>query len=167
MTSQKIGFIMVIAGFIVWGGSIGIAKILVPERNPPVLYQGPIIGKQSDLILQRSCFDCHSNETQWPWYSYMPIISVLLAHDVAEGRDEMNFSEWSRYSVKKQKHKLKESIEEISEGEMPMKIYTWTHPYAVIAPEELSLLKKELLKLEISMPKEMSSDKSRDDHDDD
>ncbi|MBF0280123.1 MAG: heme-binding domain-containing protein [SAR324 cluster bacterium] len=162
MRIQKIAFALIIGGVIIWGGSLAIAKIILPEKNPPVKHQDPIIGKQSDPILKRSCFDCHSNETRWPWYTYMPVISVLLAHDVDEGRGELNFSEWSQYSLKKKTQKLKESIEKIEEKEMPMKIYTLVHPETIITSGELAFMRKEISESGISIPKERSSKKRED-----
>jgi hypothetical protein len=70
-------------------------------------------------ILQRSCNDCHSNRTVWRWYSNVAPASWLVSHDVREGRDALNLSEWTRYAPQKQ-HKLMEEIcEQVTEGEMP------------------------------------------------
>jgi hypothetical protein len=78
-------------------------------------------------ILQRSCNDCHSNRTVWPWYSNVAPASWLVSHDVREGRDALNLSEWTRYAPQKQ-HKLMEEIcEQVTEGEMPASQYTLLH----------------------------------------
>jgi hypothetical protein len=104
---------------------------LVPVKrtNPPVTAElhMPLPVK---AIFQRSCYDCHSNETRWPWYSYVAPISWLVAYDVKEGRRELNFSEWGSYSLKRKKKKLKEIWEEVEKGKMPMGIYLLTHKEA-------------------------------------
>ena len=90
--------------------------------------------------VQRACYDCHSNETIWPWYSHIAPISWLLAWDVRDGRDELNFSTWSQYSTQRQLKKLKESWEQIAEGYMPPWYYLLPHPDAQLAPAERDLL---------------------------
>lgn len=109
-----------------------------PETDPNNEIQANGEVKQ---ILKRSCFDCHSNETVWPWYSYISPIKFLVEHDVEEGRSELNFSEWNKYSKKKKKHKLEEIIEEIEEGEMPLDIYLVNHSDAEIKESEFKILK--------------------------
>lgn len=107
-----------------------------PERfNPPV---------QSDLtadpevksLLRRTCYNCHSNETVWPWYSSVAPASWLIASDVNEGRRNLNFSEWASYSDPIQSHKLADIAEEIREGEMPPWYYTLAHSDAKLSPSE-------------------------------
>lgn len=124
-------------GLIVIG--LGIQLVPVDRTNPPIVqdFEGPLAVKE---ILQRSCYDCHSNETRWPWYSYVAPVSWLLAHDVEEGREELNFSDWARYS--KDTHKLEEIAEEVEEGEMPMPIFLVMHSEAKVSESELSLLKQ-------------------------
>ncbi|MFK5981967.1 MAG: heme-binding domain-containing protein [Flavobacteriaceae bacterium] len=78
-------------------------------------------------ILKANCFDCHSNQTVYPWYAEISPISLWLDDHVDEGKDELNFSEWENYSVKKKDHKLEELTEEVEEGEMPLDSYTWIH----------------------------------------
>lgn len=91
-------------------------------------------------IIKRSCYDCHSNETRWPWYSYVAPASWLVTSDVVNGRKHVNFSNWSTYSEKR-RNKIKEHVvEETSEGEMPLPIYLQMHPDAKITPEELKVL---------------------------
>jgi Haem-binding domain len=79
-------------------------------------------------ILTRACQDCHSNQTVWPWYSQIAPVSWLIVHDVNEGRGELNFSEWGRYTARRQDRKLKEICEQVERGKMPMPIYTFMHP---------------------------------------
>ena len=113
--------------------------ISVDRSNPPVAsdFNAPIEVK---TILKRSCYDCHSNEVNWPWYSYVAPISWLVAHDIKEGREELNFSEWSKHSGNPEMKE--EIIEEIAEGEMPLPIYLITHPRASVSEQELAVLKQ-------------------------
>lgn len=107
-----------------------------PARvNPPIdnsqTVRSLITGQPRAMAaIDRSCGDCHSNETTWPWYSSVAPVSWLIAHDVNEGRAELNFSEWGNYSPEKRAKLLKKSCEEAREGEMPLAIYTWLHPAA-------------------------------------
>jgi hypothetical protein len=78
----------------------------------------------------RSCNDCHSNRTVWPWYSKVAPVSWLLVHDVNEGRGELNFSEWSAGKEKNQGELLGKICEEVSDGEMPGRIYELMHAQA-------------------------------------
>lgn len=78
-------------------------------------------------ILETNCFDCHSNQTVYPWYAEISPLSYWFKDHIDEGKDELNFSEWKNYSTKKKDHKLEELIEEVDEGEMPLDSYTWIH----------------------------------------
>ncbi|MDH5429724.1 MAG: heme-binding domain-containing protein, partial [Nitrospirota bacterium] len=79
---------------------IGIQFIPVNRTNPP-MEEEIVALPDVKAILKRACYDCHSNETIWPWYSQVAPASWLLAWDVAEGREELNFSTWNRYTQKK------------------------------------------------------------------
>lgn len=87
-------------------------------------------------LMKSACYDCHSNETTYPWYSNVAPVSWWLEHHVEEGREHLNFSEWGTYSVKKANHKLDECAEEVEEGEMPLDSYTWTHADAELSQEQ-------------------------------
>lgn len=91
----------------------------VDRDNPPVL--GEIESPpEVHAILERSCYDCHSNQTRWPWYSRMAPVSWLVASDVHEGREHLNFSAWRSDSTDK-RHELREEIRKnVEEGEMPL-----------------------------------------------
>ncbi len=79
------------------------------------------------IVLKQNCFDCHSNETKYPWYAEIAPISYWLADHVKEGKGDFNMSVWETYSTKKKDHKLEELVEEVEEGEMPLNSYTWVH----------------------------------------
>ena len=91
-------------------------------------------------VLKNSCYDCHSNLTEWPWYSRVAPASWLVYRDVKKGRDEMNFSEWGDYSERRRNSKLEEIEELVTEKKMPLKIYLSLHPEA-----RLSVADKETL----------------------
>lgn len=87
--------------------------------------------------LVKKCYDCHSNNTKYPWYVYVQPIGWWMASHIKEGKDELDFSEFKTYSAKKANHKLEEVSEQIAEGHMPIKSYLWLHPEAKVTPEEL------------------------------
>ena len=116
--------------------------IPVNRNNPPVDNNLAISAPQNvEAILKNSCYDCHSNETVWPVYSYIAPISWLVAKDVKNGREELNFSEWNKLDESKMEKKKKEIIEEISRDTMPMPIYLITHSTAKLSEEDKLLLK--------------------------
>lgn len=110
------------------------------RSNPPAGTEVPATPEVR-RILRRACYDCHSNETVWPWYSRVAPVSWLLEHDVREGRRELNFSTWERYSAKQQVRKLKKTWEEVSEGKMPPAIYLPAHRDAALSAEDRALLR--------------------------
>jgi cytochrome c551/c552 len=118
---------------------IGIQFIPVERSNPPVTGEIDAPPRVKE-ILMRSCYDCHSNETVWPWYSYIAPASWLLEKDVNEGRDELNFSEWKGYDEKKKQKKFKETREEVKEGEMPQWYYIIMHPEAKLSDADKQAL---------------------------
>jgi hypothetical protein len=83
-------------------------------------------------IFKVSCFDCHSNQTNYPWYSKIVPVYYLVKRDVEMGREEVNFSDWNDLSKRKKIKALSSSIEEVEEGTMPMKIHTLIHRDAVM-----------------------------------
>ncbi len=82
---------------------------------------------QIKTILKNNCYDCHSNQTIYPWYAELAPVSYWLAHHVDEGKEHFNVSDWKEYTAKKRDHKLEELIEEVEESEMPLASYTWIH----------------------------------------
>jgi hypothetical protein len=87
-------------------------------------------------LLQRACFDCHSNETRWPWYSYIAPVSFLIARDVREGRRELNFSVWNQYNGGRKARKFKEIVEQVEKKKMPQWYYVVVHPEAKLSDAE-------------------------------
>lgn len=104
--------------------------------NPNDLIANNDIPENIEAILRTSCYDCHSNETVYPWYSYVSPVSLLVSRDTRIGRDELNFSEWEKLDKIEKAEMLDEIAEEIEEGEMPMKIYPITHPDAKLSDSD-------------------------------
>lgn len=88
------------------------------------------------LILQKACYDCHSNNTSYPWYNNIQPVAWWLDHHVEEGKRELNFDEFTNASLRRQYHKLEEIEELVREGEMPLPSYTWIHKDAVLTDAE-------------------------------
>lgn len=93
-----------------------------------------------ELILQKACNDCHSNNTIYPWYSVVQPVRMWMDHHVKEGKEHLNFSEFAGYSDKKAKHKLDEIIESQEEGWMPLTSYTLIHKEAKLTEAEKLIL---------------------------
>lgn len=131
---------------------IGLIAILViiqffriDKTNPIVVQENDFItitnpSENIKTILKASCYDCHSNETKYPWYTNFAPLSWWIKHHIDEGRDELNFSEWGTFKEKRKHHKLEECIELVEENEMPLSSYLITHSEAKISSENKALL---------------------------
>jgi hypothetical protein len=117
-----------------------VAQLIRVERtNPPV--DAEIVAEpQVRPLLRRACYDCHSHETAWPWYTWVAPVSWLVTHDVNHGREELDFSRFESYEAAKQLKSLRESAKEVEEGEMPLWYYVLLHPDARLGDEERRLL---------------------------
>ncbi len=115
---------------------IGIQFVPVQRTNPPV--QGDLSAPpEIKAILKNACYDCHSHETVWPWYSRVAPVSWMVADDVKTGRRFMNFSIWNTYNPGKQAVLLSGAVDQIGEGDMPLLPYKWMHPAARLTPEHI------------------------------
>jgi hypothetical protein len=126
--------------------------IPVNKINPAIVSEMPA-QVEVQKILQRSCFDCHSHETIWPWYSYIAPVSWLIAHDVKEGREHLNFSTWSQYDQQKQIKLFEEIKEVIEKEEMPLTQYLWMHPGARLDINDQMILNAWLVAAPAESPK--------------
>jgi cytochrome c551/c552 len=109
--------------------------IPVDRSNPPERGQPPA-PEEITAILRRACYDCHSNETRWPWYARLAPVSFWIWHDVKDGRGEVNFSVWDRYDARRKGRKLKEIVKEVKGGDMPPWYYVPLHPDAKLSSAE-------------------------------
>jgi hypothetical protein len=130
--------------------AIGVPFLLIqfvrPERaNPqfdPAWSLEARTGMPADVaaIFNRSCRDCHSNETRWPWYSNVAPVSWLVADDVTEGRRQLNFSEWARYTPDEAAARLTYMAFTVREHAMPKPSYLRLHPGARLSHDEIERL---------------------------
>lgn len=109
------------------------------HTNPPVRVEPPWDSPRTRALTVRACFDCHSNETAWPWYSHVAPVSWLNQRDVEEGRRKLNVSEWDR--PQKEAH---ESAKTVRNGKMPLWFYSAIHPDARLTPAETQALSQGL-----------------------
>lgn len=114
--------------------------IPVSKTNPPVTGE---IGAPENVmqVFRTSCYDCHSNEVVWPWYSRVAPVSWLVAYDVNEARDHFNFSEWSGYNAEDRQDNREEIWEEVEEGHMPLWYYVIMHPEAKLSAEDKEIVR--------------------------
>jgi len=90
--------------------------------------------------IERSCLDCHSEATRFPWYSYVAPVSWLIESDVKEGREHLNFSRWNEYSLVRRERCLSEIANQVQDGGMPLPSYTWIHRNAVLSPADIDAI---------------------------
>ena len=126
-----------------------IAILIVIQFIRPSKNSGNAIGENSittsaevETILQKTCNDCHSNRTEYPWYCNIQPVGWWLNHHVNEGKEELNFSEFNTYSLKRKLKKMKEIKEELDENEMPLSSYTLIHSDAKLTSQDKDLLLK-------------------------
>ena len=121
--------------------AVGIQFVPVTRDNPPVtseLRAPPAVLR----ILRRSCYDCHSNETRWPWYSRVAPMSWGVADHVHEGRRDLNFSTWPVLDFELQDLAFRDIREQVSEGHMPLRSYLWVHRDARLSDADRKVLLK-------------------------
>lgn len=107
---------------------------LPPAENPPVGQEVPA-PPEVRTILKASCYDCHSNETVWPWYSRVIPTKWLVRGNVVEGRGHMNFSTWGEYPPDRAARRLENVVEVVEDGKMPPSSYLWLHGDAALSEE--------------------------------
>jgi len=130
-----------------WAGAalaaLFLAAQLVPvDRTNPAVEREISAPAEVHSVLKRACYDCHSNETVWPWYSRVAPISWQVAQDVREGRAALNFSVWNRLGAEEQSEAMVASWEEVVEGEMPPWFYLPSHPKARLTEADRALLRE-------------------------
>ena len=127
-------------GFILLGLLLLAQFMPVDRANPPVKadFDGPA---DVEAVLRAACYDCHSNETAWPWYAYVAPVKFWVTDHVSEGRSEYNLSEWGTYTDEFRKDLTHEIWEEVEEGHMPLPEYLWMHPQANLSEKQKAVLK--------------------------
>lgn len=119
---------------------IAIQFIPVGRTNPPVTSDIPA-PPEVKSILHRACYDCHSNETDWPWYSHVAPSSWLVAHDVHEAREHMNWSQWDQYDADDREDFIKGIWKLVDKGEMPLWYYQIAHPESKLSEQDKMTIK--------------------------
>ena len=109
----------------------------VPQSDFMVENQVPATIKNR---LQVSCYDCHSNNTDYPWYSKIQPAAWFLEDHIQEGKDELNFNEWATYSDRRKNSKLRSIISQIEEDKMPLDSYTLIHKDAILSDEDKRMI---------------------------
>ncbi|ROI03598.1 hypothetical protein EGH90_11165 [Kaistella haifensis] len=124
-----------------------VIQVIPVERNVSTVPAGQSFERTEKVpanvaaILKVSCYDCHSNNTRYPWYSELQPGAWFMAQHIKKGRDELNFDEFNNYSKRRKKAKIKSIISQIEKDEMPLKSYRMMHGNARLSADE----KKELL----------------------
>jgi hypothetical protein len=134
MSKKSIAVLAIVVVF------IAIQFVPVDRSNPPV--QGEIDAPPAvSDVLRRSCYNCHSNETRWPWYSRVAPVSWFLSHHVHEGREKLNFSTWAALIESDRTEIVREIWDEVSEGDMPLRSYLIMHPEAKLSEQALESIR--------------------------
>jgi len=115
--------------------SAPIALLLHPSGPVKQFHSDQPLPVPSELF-GKACQNCHSEKTEWPWYSYAPPLSWLVEHDVSEARQHLNFSRWSQYSSEQRRELLTKIAAEVRSKEMPPQRYQALHPEARISDQD-------------------------------
>ena len=147
MKFLRILFIFLVAAFVV------LQFFGIEKTNPEFDQSGDFITMEKppmevEKMLKSTCYDCHSNETIWPWYSNIAPFSFLIEQHVIDGRDNLNLSLWNEFDKEDQAYVIEEMIEEIEDGEMPLPGYDNLHPKAKLSAEQKEILFKWLRSLQ-------------------
>ncbi|TND09252.1 MAG: hypothetical protein FD123_1655 [Bacteroidetes bacterium] len=135
---KKTGWVLLIAFVVI--------QFFRPEKNistavqPKNISTAVYVPAPVDTILRTSCYDCHSNNTVYPWYSYVQPFAWWLGDHVNEGKGEINFDDFASYRLRRQFHKIEEIEEMVVENEMPLSSYTLIHRDAVLSDDQKKLL---------------------------
>ena len=117
-----------------------------PDRTAPPIVESETleastrVPEEVEQILIKTCNDCHTNKTNYPWYSQIAPASLFLASHVDEGRRELNFSIWNTYETRRKRRKLDEICEQVTERYMPLPSYLWIHWDAKLSDENIKIL---------------------------
>src|SRR6266705_3809161 len=117
-----------------------------PARTNPAVDESQTIFTRTQMttevsaILNRSCNDCHSNKTVWPWYTNVAPVSWWLANHVNAGRHDLNLSEWGRLDHDRQERKLRQICDQVEDGAMPLNSYVPMHPQANLSEQDRKTL---------------------------
>lgn len=117
-----------------------VKKPEVSEDHSRDIHQVEVIQSDVSNLLKEACYDCHSNETRFPWYANVAPVSWWLYGHIEEGRQHLNFSEWTSYDYQRMDHKLEDIEDAVEKGYMPLSSYTWMHRAARMDAQQVSEL---------------------------
>ena len=123
-----------------------VIQVIPVERNVSTVPPGQSFERTQKVpanvaaILKVSCYDCHSNNTRYPWYSELQPGAWFMARHITKGKEELNFDEFNNYSKRRKKAKIKSIISQIEKEEMPLKSYLLLHPDAGLTPNKKKVL---------------------------
>jgi hypothetical protein len=129
---------IVVAGAVIAAG----AQFFQPDRTNPAsdpamsIRQDPLVTTEVMGLMERACFDCHTNETRWPWYSNVTPINYLTVRDVEEGRKHMDLSAWLSQAPARRASSLERMYDEVTDGAMPLPPFVLMHPEAKWTDDE-------------------------------
>jgi hypothetical protein len=123
-------------------GIVLLIQIIPVNRTNPKVTSEIAAGPQVRDILKRSCYDCHSFASAWPWYSYVAPVSWLIVGHVNEGRSKLNFSTWDKHDVNKQQRMLEEIGDEIKNDDMPLSSYLLLHKKAKLSETDKAIINR-------------------------
>ena len=127
-------------------GLFVVAQFFGPAKTNPAIDQSQALESHAQVdpkvaaILDRSCKDCHSNKTEWPWYSHVAPVSWFVIDHVDEGRIHLNFSEWGTYDAEQRRDLLRDICAEVKQGSMPLSSYTPLHPGSALTGEDVATI---------------------------
>lgn len=129
-----------------------VVALLLLSQLIPIDRSVPTVAAENDFLvatnaspvmadlITNACYDCHSYQSEYPWYAKIAPLSFWIQGHINGGREHLNFSDWTSYSAKKAAHKLEEAAEEVQERHMPFKSYTWLHQEADMTDEQVTAL---------------------------
>lgn len=125
-------------------GAFLLLQLIRPQRNESTQNFGNTqiqnVPNEVQTILKKSCYDCHSNHTNYPWYGSVQPVAFMLNRHVFGGKEQLNFDVFQTYSLKKQYNKIKSIGQQIKDETMPLESYRWIHTEARLTDKEKSLL---------------------------
>lgn len=106
--------------------------IRIDKNNPPIVEANDYLSiskptNETSTLIKNACYDCHSHDTSYPWYTNIAPLSWWIKGHINGGREKLNFSDWGNYSQNKREHKLEECVDFVERKSMPLKSYTWLH----------------------------------------
>jgi len=132
---KRLIWYVILGGFILMQ-AYPMERPYVSIDNPADIIANEDVPDEITNMLKSACYDCHSDETVYPWYANVAPVKWLVYRDTEEGRKDLNFSNWNTMSKDDKADILYDIAEEVTEGDMPMKIYTLTHPDAKLSDED-------------------------------